>query len=811
MCYPSDFENKIDFSAVRTAIAEFCSCQLGRDEVDKIQPFTDLHNLQPVLRLTQEMLAVVSDSSLAFPRLQIHDLRDCLSRVRIEGMYLDEDELADLQDVINTFLQVVSFVVSLDKERFPSLSCFTCEGDEGIAVLNKQLAAMLDRYGKLKDNASPELARIRRELQLSQGSVQRALNAILRQAQQDGYIERDITPTLREGRLVLPVSPAYKRKIGGIVHDESATGKTVYIEPQQVVEANNRIRELEGEEHRERIRILTAFANQLRPLLPAFTDIQNYLGKIDALVAKAMYARQINAIAPEIKNQPLISWKGARHPILQKRLEKQQKHIVPLDIELNDDKRILVISGPNAGGKSVCLKTVALLQYMLQCGILVPLEENSVAGMFSHIFIDIGDEQSIEDDLSTYSSHLKNMRYFLRNSDNHTLLLIDEFGGGTEPQIGGAIAQAVLQELAKQQCYGVITTHYENLKHLAQDTEGLVNGAMLYDRGRMQPLFQLSIGQPGSSFAIEIAKQIGLPEQIISEAREIAGDERIDYDKHLQDIARDKHYWEKKRQQVKEQQKKLEDRMAYYEEQLSEIKQKRRDMLQQAKTEAATLLEKSNAVIENTIRQIKESAADKEQTKSARQQLEDFKSQVNKPVKQPKKQHKEIQRKAVGHSVNTAAKQPIVVGCRVRKHGADMIGEVLSMTDKQALVAFGNIQSYVALKELEYVSAKQAKQKQQIKVTQSSNVSDAVHRKQMTFQQQLDLRGMRADEAYNELVNYIDDAIMLQAGEVRILHGTGTGALRQIVRNYLQLQHRIHSFHDAHPDEGGAGITIVEI
>jgi DNA mismatch repair protein MutS2 len=613
------------------------------------------------------------------------------------------------------------------------------------------------------------------------------LNAILRQAQADGILDKDAAPTMREGRLVLPVPPAYKRKIGGIVHDESATGKTVFIEPQQVVEANNRIRELEGEERRERMRILMAITAEIRPQVPEIFATQDYLAEVDFLRAKALFALDIHAIVPDLYNRPFIHWCEAYHPVLLLNFRRQGKTVIPLTLTLDKSNRILVISGPNAGGKSVCLKTVALLQYMLQCGLAVPMHEASQMGVFSRLMLDIGDEQSIEDDLSTYSSHLRNMKHFVRNANGHTLLLIDEFGTGTEPMIGGAIAEAVLSQLNEQHAFGVVTTHYSNLKHLAERTDGIINGAMLYDRGQLKPLFQLSIGQAGSSFAVEIARQIGLPESIIQRATDIVGEEHIDYDKHLQDIARDKRYWENKRQNIRQKEKHLEEKIAHYEEQMAGIKAKKRAILEEANAEAADLLRKSNATIERTIREIKEAKAEKKATQAARQKVETLKIKVE---NQTSKTSKASTTSRASEASKTRAKQNNVLRDLselkvLTKNPAKLIQE--SNTPKPKMV--------------------------------SSNVADELRRKKLNFKRELDIRGLRVDEALEILIAYIDDALMVNAEQVSILHGTGTGALKQVVRDYLserqksmrRLKSGDISFHDGDPDRGGAGITIVEM
>lgn len=818
MNYPSEIENKIDFSSIREQLRDKCSFAPGKEEVDDMHFLTDYQEIKRLLAEAREMQSILEDKSLAFPQPELHDMREALSRIRIEGLFLDEEELTQLRKVLDAVLQYVDFFAKLPEDRFSELrdiapQVLTNEDGEPQPVpyrlIWQEIDRILDKYGRLKDNASPELARIRRELQQSQGSVSRALNSILRQAQADGLIDKDVTPTLREGRLVIPVPPAYKRKIGGIVHDESATGKTVYVEPQQVVEANNRIRELEGDERRERTRILQEFATFLRPYAQGIHRSQFYLGHIDFLRAKAAFALDIQAISPQTTDSPYIDLREARHPVLLLNFRKQNKEVVPLTMRLDGKSRILVISGPNAGGKSVCLKTVALLQFMLQCGLPVPVREDSTMGMFESIFIDIGDEQSIEDDLSTYSSHLRNMKYFVRNSNQRTLILIDEFGGGTEPLLGGAIAEAVLKRLNDNQVFGVITTHYTNLKHFAEEHKGVINGAMLYDREAMRPLFTLSIGQPGSSFAIEIARQIGLPEEIIRDAKELIGEENISYDRHLQDIARDKRYWAEKRKLVHEKEKQLNELTAKYEAEMADIRGKRKEVILKAKEEAADILEKSNRTIENTIRAIKESKADKEKTRAARQKLTNLKDSMAAEEKAAKR---EIKKNAQPLQVKPESPTELKVGVKVRIRGQQTVGEIIEISAKTAVVAFGNLKSNIALKKLEFVSNRQAKKAETISSLTNhyySNLSESVRARKLKFRPEIDLRGFRADEALTEVMNFLDDAVMVGATELTILHGTGTGVLKQIIRDYLKTQHRVKDFSDGDIDKGGAGITLV--
>lgn len=769
MIYPENIEAKIDFTVIREELGRRCASSLGRECVDAMHFETDYELVQHMLQLTDQMLHAQSDPMLTFPRGDIHDMREAIARIRIEGLFLDEAELDALRKTLAYAAELEHFFAGLDSTKYPLLKGLGDERFSGLGEIVREIDRVLDRYGKLADHASPELARIRRELVNLQGCVGRTLASILRQAKADGLVDADAAPTLREGRLVIPVPPGYKRKIGGIVHDESATGKTVYIEPQQVVDANNHIRELEGAERRERIRILQAITDMLRPNTDRILGSQQLLAEVDFLNAKVSLAQTLHAIRPELLNEPMLEWSDARHPVLLLHYIPQGKVVVPLSIRLRaQENHVLVISGPNAGGKSVCLKTVALLQYMLQCGLLVPVAEQSRAGLFGSLMIDIGDEQSIQDELSTYSSHLRNMRAFVRESDECTLVLIDEMGTGTEPLIGGAIAEAILRELVNRRVFGIITTHYTNLKHFAEQTPGVVNGAMLYDRGAMRPLFQLSIGQAGSSFAIEIARQIGLSEPIIRYATDLVGEEHIDYDKQLQDIARDKRYWEKKREAIRKKEKVLEERIAQYEEQMSGIKAKKKEMLEEARQQAADLLQQSNATIERTIREIKEAKADKEKTKKARSKVESLKQKVER-----EKPQVEI------------PKTPKVMR---------------DFSELKKLAKNGSV----------------ALNSQPSTVRNSSNI---VHSRTVSFERTLDLRGYRADEALERLIAYMDDALMVGAGEVTILHGTGTGALKQLTRDYLNgLNRQRHKrgqvaldFGDGDVNHGGAGLTIVRL
>jgi DNA mismatch repair protein MutS2 len=807
MLYPLNFEQKIAFTTIRQLLKDKCVSLLGVEKVDEIEFSADYAQVMRLLSETDEMVRVLSTESDELPIGDFHDIRQSLSRVRVEGLFLDELEVFHLRRAIEAVRNLVNYLGKLDAEVYPHLVVMIAEVVSFNDII-REIDLILNKFGKIKDNASLELARIRREIIQVQSGISKTLQSILRQAQTDGYVEKDVAPTMRDGRLVIPVSPAFKRKVSGIVHDESASGKTVFIEPAQVVEANNRLRELEAEERREVIRILVEFTNFVRPHSDDIVASQYFLGEIDFLRAKALFALDINAIKPRLDDVCQLEWTKAIHPLLFLSLRKQGKDIVPLDIVLNEKQRILLISGPNAGGKSVCLKTVVLLQYMMQCGLLIPLHDSSRAGIFERLFIDIGDEQSLENDLSTYSSHLLNMKFFIKNSTANTLLLIDEFGTGTEPMIGGAIAEATLERFNRNQAFGVITTHYTNLKHYADAAEGVVNGAMLYDRQHLQPLFQLQIGNPGSSFAVEIARKIGLPEDLIQDASDKVGAEHLDYDKHLQDIVRDKRYWENKRQQIRQKEKRVEELVAKYESELEDINRKRKEITNQAKAEAQSMLKDANAKIENTIREIKETQADKERTQAVRKELEEFKKKIAPP--QPAKP--ELKKNATKSTTPDGQKLPMVVGAHVRVTGQQATGVIIELQDKQALVAFGNLKSTVKLSKLEVVSNNQIKKEAgKYDSLKATAATDEVRQRKLTFSSDIDVRGMRGDEALQAVMYFIDDAVMVGVTGVRILHGTGTGILRQLIRQYLNTLPAVKNFRDEHVQLGGAGITVVEL
>ena len=843
MIYPDSFEQKIGFVEVRRMLKEYCLSTLGKECVDAISFSSQVEQVGEWLTQVREFRHLQEDDTDGFPLQYFFDVREALKRLRMEGTHLEENEMWDLKRSLETIHAIIRYLNPADGEvPFPALQRLT----EGVRIFPNivgRIDQILDKYGRIKDSASPELARIRSELQKTEGSISRTLLNILRAAQTEGLVEKDVMPAMRDGRLVIPVAPALKRRIRGIVHDESASGKTVFIEPTEVVEANNRIRELEGDERREVVRILTDFANDVRPLAPAILHSYSFLAKIDLIQAKARLANTFSATEPTVSAEPVVDWVQAIHPLLRLSLERQDKRVVPLDIMLTPEKRILIISGPNAGGKSVCLKTTGLLQYMLQCGLSVPMRENSRVGLFESILIDIGDEQSIENDLSTYSSHLLNMKNMMKHANGRTLLLIDEFGTGTEPQIGGAIAESVLGQFCRKGAWGVITTHYQNLKHFADAHEGVVNGAMLYDRNQMQALFQLQIGQPGSSFAIEIARQIGLPEEVISEASDIVGRDYIQSDKYLQDIVRDKRYWENKRQNVHQQEKRLQQHIDHYETELEEVDRHRREILRQAREQAEELLRESNKRIENAIREIRESQAEKEAARRIREDLNAFAQEVSevdtnannelierkmrqiqerKIRKEKRKKEKAAAdaRQASAKPSSTVKKEApqLTVGTSVRIKGLTSVGRLESIEKNMASVIFGDMRTKMRLDRLEKAPVES-------KVTTSTSdkpavwdgrgasrmTRDTIDSHRAGFRQDIDVRGMRGDEAINAVTYFIDDAILVGVPRVRILHGTGNGILRQLIRQYLATIPNVTHFQDEHIQFGGHGITVVDL
>lgn len=844
MIYPDNFEDKIEFSTIRNFLSSYCISELGRFQLSQIRFSNNIQLINELISQTMEFVDIIQRED--FPAIQIHDIRNQIKRIYVNETYLTSHEFFQLYQSLHTLALIVSFLNKKNESTkdqeflYPYLHQLVHDRDT-FPNICKSILNIINEFGDVKDTASNELYRIRKDKAAAERNISKLIFNILKKAQIDGYIDNNVSPTIRDGRLVIPVSPANKRRISGIIHDESDTGKTVFIEPTQVVEANNAISELENEERKEIINILKTLTSEIRPYLDGILDGFDLLGQIDFIRAKAKFSIQTDARKPIIKDTPLLHWYNAIHPLLKiyldrKNIEKnvENQKVVPLDISLSQPKqRILVISGPNAGGKSVCLKTVGLLQYMFQCGFPVSMSEDSECGIFDDICIDIGDEQSLENELSTFSSHLNNMKFMMKHAGCNSLLLIDEFGGGTEPMIGGALAQAMLKKFNSNGVYAVITTHFQNLKQYAQETEGIMNAAMLYDRGEMRPLFQLKIGTPGSSFAVEIARKIGLPNEVIKEASDIVGQDYISSDKFIQDIIRDKRYWENKRLEIHQKEKRMESLISQYEKDIEKLRLEKRNIIEEAKNEAKRMLDNSNSIIERTIKDIKEAQAEKEQTKQTRNLLEEYKKEVEsaaadelndyiqRKVKQIERRKKrKEERKALKEKSSTELSDQRItqktqlpsfkIGDYVKLKDQQVVGKILEFKGKsQANVAFGGVQMIVKINRLES-TAPPAKEKK-IATFVSRETQESIRETKLNFKADIDIRGMRADEAIQTITYFIDDALVASVHRLRILHGTGTGVLKTVVRNYLSSIPSVTSLKDEHPDFGGAGITVVEI
>ncbi|GAB3260244.1 endonuclease MutS2 [Larkinella harenae] len=804
MLYPDSFEQKLGFDKIRDLLREACLSPLGQSYVDKIRFSNHFQLIDKMLRQVAEFKTIVQYES-EFPAANYLDIRPQLAKIRIEGIMLTEPEFFDLKLTLRTIQQCLRFLASKEKESFPYLA----ELADAVTVdkkLTDAIERVIDDRGHVRDSASPDLANIRRRIISEQAGLRKKMDTIMRSARQQGWMPDDISLTIRNGRVVIPIAAEHKRRLKGFIHDESATGQTVFIEPAEVFDTNNEIRELEYEERREVARILRELTDTVRPFLPDLQRATTFLGLIDFIRAKAKLALEINAEMPKLVNQPLVDWLQARHPLLQLSFQKQGKKVVPLNLLLDQKQRILIISGPNAGGKSVALKTIGLLQYMVQCGLLIPVVEGSTAGVFQNLFIDIGDEQSLENDLSTYSSHLTSMKAFVTFANRKTLFLIDEFGTGTEPGLGGAIAEAILEELTQSGAYGVINTHYTNLKLFADKTTGLVNGAMRFDGEHLEPLYELEIGRPGSSFAFEIASKIGLPKAVIERAKEKLGSQQVNLEKLLKELDIEKRVFAEKNMEVGINQRKLAQQLAETNALKTRLDNDQKRLLNEAKQKAKALVAEANQRIENTIREIKENKAERDMTRLVRQDLEQFEKKelrqevLVEDVNQPKTDSEEYL------PDNTA----IAVGSFVRIKGQATIGEVLTLRGKDAEIRIGDLKSTIKLNRLEKVSRKVYREA----VGESSRPKIHgidLNEKMMNFSFNLDIRGKRGEEAMVDLDNFINNGLMLGYAELRIVHGKGDGILRTLVRNHLRTFPQVVSMQDEHADRGGAGVTVVKL
>ena len=791
--YPTNFEQKIGFAGIRQMLSKNCISQMGLERVDKMAFGSDKSRILKSLEQTEEFIGLLQ-TGVPFPMRDFHDLREAFHQIQIDGTCLSVEDLFALKPSLNVVEAILRYGYSESANATPRIKSLI----EDIFIersIFTEVNRLVDDKGEIPDNASTELLEIRQSIRRKQGGIEKRIRQIMGDAKTAGWVDAKAELTVRDGRLVIPVKAGDKRAIRGFIHDESATGQTVYIEPAEIFDTSNEIKELEYAERREIHRILMAFTRLLRPYLSELRKAWHLLGELDFIRAKALLANEIGGVKPELLDTPYINWQQARHPLLEQKLKAQGKQVVPLDLQLNEKERILVISGPNAGGKSVCLKTTGLLQYMLQCGLMPPMRVDSQCGLFESLFIDIGDEQSILDDLSTYSSHLINMKALLEQADGKTLFLIDEFGTGTEPQLGGAIAEAILLELNKKQAFGMVTTHYANLKLLADNHEGIVNGAMLFDTRFMQPMYIMMTGKPGSSFAFEIAKKIGFPRQILDNAANITGDQHLKFEKQLQQLEVDKKAIRKKEQDLRIADQLLTEVVEKYKGLLAELEGKKKQYLRDAVAEAQELIQKANSQIERTIREIKEAQAEKGRTKEIRQNLEKTKEEIAQKAREVAEQKKKEEGEVV-----------LKVGDTVCIEEMQVVGEILAISDTDATILFDSIRLRTSPDKLRKVSRAEARKTQR---RWQNGITEDLSEKAEHFELTLDVRGHRAEEALDIVDKYLDEAKLLSIKEVSILHGKGNGILRKLIREKLSHNHDVERFCDASLETGGTGITRV--
>lgn len=846
MIYPTDLEQRIGFDIVRNDIEAKVQTLVAKELLRSVAFSTDFEEIKLLNEETAQMLWLLhSIEGQEFPKRGYIDISGFLPKIRVIGGFIESTEMLQLATAIELCDTILSFFTAEESQEQYSRLRDISSGVSSHIDIAIEVRRIVDKFGNVTDNASPQLSEIRRSLISKKSQISRRLQQILAQAQSDGYADADSSLSIRDGRSVIPVAAGHKRKIKGFVFDESASGKTAYIEPIEVIELNNEVRELVSAERYEIVKILTSFADTLRPRVDELLEMGSFICYFDFLLAKAKYAQEIGAGLPLLSSKPEIDLKNARHPLLEKvfKGEGKSSELIPLDIRLTTQKPLLLISGPNAGGKSVCLKTVGLLQYMLQCGVLPSTDRGSTMGVFDSIFIDIGDQQSLDNDLSTYSSHLTNMKAMLKETTNRSLLLIDEFGGGTEPNVGGAIAESILKQFIERGVQGVITTHYANLKYFAASQPGIENGAMMFDVAKIKPLYRLEMGVAGNSYAFEIARKIGVPQSVLQDAAELIGDDKMSLEKQLRDAQRDKRYWENKRESIRVANKSAERTAAEYESELSEIQKERSRLIKEAKVEAAKIIKDANALIENTIREIKEAQAEKEKTQNIRKKVEQFRSEVQSEIvvdidierkikllkereeRRAQRSKERIEQKAAGPRIE---KKPVVkqieVGSMVVLDGGATRGKVLSINSKKAIVAFGMLSSTVELSRLKVTTATAPKshrtigalatlspRAQNLKNESIKSSGGIAIEAAMSFTTQLDIRGMRAIEALDVIQRFVDEAIILGQKRVSILHGKGTGALREEARRYLRSEPMVARAYDEQEQFGGAGITIVEM
>lgn len=817
MIYPKNFEQKIGFDAIRQFLKEHCISNMGVEYVDQMQYAVIYDDIIVQLEQVHQMQsAILFDEQI--PVQDFYDIRPTLSRIRLDGTFIEVDELAELRAVISSIIQIfVYFRVKNEEEKYSRIWDL-CKD----LVLEKELLEsinkILDTKGQLKDNASEELRRIRREIIKISGEADRKIKKILQVAKKEGLVKEDAEMTIRNGRLCIPVPAQFKRKLQGFIHDESATGQTVFIEPTDVFDSNNELKDLINAERREIIRILTEISDLIRFSLPNIKIGLDFLGIIDFIRAKAQFAIRIKAGLPHIHDGQLLDWDQAIHPLLYLNFLNSHKKVEPLNIKLDRDSRILIISGPNAGGKSVCLKTIGLVQYMMQSGLLVPMQEISDMGIFSSFFINMGDEQSIDNDLSTYSSHLSNIKTMIEHIDETSLFLIDEFGSGTEPTLGGAMAEAILDHIYETNCFGIITTHYGNLKVFSESHPQAVNGAMLFDTNALKPLFILKQGKPGSSFTYEIARQIGLPESIIEDAISKSGTAQIDYERLVEEVEMEKMEWERKLKMVSQTDDKLAELIDNYGLKFSEFEKQRKDILQKAKNQAIAIVESANQVIEKTIRDIKEAKAESTKTKEIRNQVQQLKKELEQEISSIEKEEimaplVPIKKHTPKQKVEKVEETLIKVGDSVYITDIQTVGEITKLNGNEVTLSFNSISLKTNINKIVKISKKEARNVQRTGVSKldGTRIGEIMNEKVSRFNTVIDLRGKRADESVQLLESFIDETILLNIHQVKILHGKGDGILRKVVRQYLSKRKEVLHFEDEMLELGGAGITVIDL
>lgn len=839
----SVLEQKLGFDRIREMISDRCATEYAAERARTETFVNDEKEIRRRLLLTDEMRLILMFEE-SFPASGYIDCIGFLSPLGKSSSTIDLLSLRKLKTMLETLRKVIAFFSGIKDEVYPNLKRMT------VPIMNfpevqRRIDNIIDRFGEIRDTASDELFNIRKSMKEKEGAISRRINSILKRAQEEGIADSDASISVRDGKMLIPVSAANKKKIPGFIYDESASGKTAFIEPAEIVELDNQIKELKFAEGREILRILMAFTDFLRPYVPDLLNAARYLGELDFLISKAQVALDFIAGMPVISTENEMHLRKARHPLLEKALRKDGKQIVPLTASLTPQKHILLISGPNAGGKSVCLKTVGLLQYMFQWGMLIPTSETSEMMVFDRIMVDIGDDQSIDNDLSTYSSFLANMKDMVLHADSRTLVLIDEFGSGTEPAAGGAIAEAILSDLDRKGVYGVITTHYTNLKMYASNGDsGVVNGAMMFDVKNIAPLFQLETGLPGNSFAFELARKMGLPENIVKDAEIRAGEEFVGIERNLRKIARNRRALDEKLAKIKNTDRTLESITERYQKELQEIQKTRKEILDQARKEAQEIISGANRQVENTIRTIKESQADREITREARKELQDFVSVLAQKKEQEQKEkdsyiekkirqidarrERERQRKAQRADEKARLKMqeeaeemkriealrnaPLSVGEKVRVKANGMVGEVAKVSQKSITVNIGNISSKMTPDKVERISSNEYKSavRDTPKTVSSVRIDTSISDRKLNFSPELDVRGERVNDAIEKVMRYVDDAIMLNIQSVRIIHGKGTGALREEIQKFLRATPGVASVADEHIQFGGSGVTVVK-